>query len=126
MRNIERRSCERHPITIPVRFCQGGAAFGTEVKTRSVNISQSGLLITSPVPLAIGSTVLMSIKVPTEISGSAFNELQCLGRVVHRSQIGDAAAYGIKIDRISRDSGARIGAIPHSLDALCSRPETTP
>jgi hypothetical protein len=45
---------------------------------------------------------------------------------VHRSQIGDAAAYGIKIDRISRDSGARIGPIPHSLDALCSRPETTP
>ena len=122
MHNTDRRSYQRHPLAVPVRFCQGGAAFGTEVNTRSVNISQSGLLITSPVPLAVGSTVLMSIKVPTEISGSAFNELQCLGRIVHESHISDSLGYGIQLAKMCRDWGAGIEPFPRTREPFGVHP----
>jgi hypothetical protein len=94
----DRRSSPRFLLFVPVRFhhCTGG-----EITTHAVNISRSGLFLRSPQKLAIGTSLQMSLRVPTEISGSVFTELRCRGRVVHEQQEEGAPGYGIEIEQMT-------------------------
>jgi hypothetical protein len=104
MSSPERRSDPRYLLKIPVSFRCFDATRAEEVSTEATNISRSGMFITSPRPLAVGSSLRMCLRVPTEISGSVFSQLQCIGRVVHeQSAIGGAVGYGIAIEKFSRD-----------------------
>jgi hypothetical protein len=93
----DRRCNPRLLLTIPVRFQDGS---GTEVHTHATNISRAGLFMTSPRRLAVGASLHMSMRVPTEISGSVFRELHCRGRVVYERESADGVGYGVEIEKI--------------------------
>jgi len=101
--NSERRASTRHYLEIPVRFrCFEVACGDVEITTRAVNISRSGIFMPSPRRLALRSELLMTLRVPTEISGSVFAELQCTGRVVHERAMEDGTmGYGVEIERMA-------------------------
>jgi PilZ domain len=83
----ERRSSIRHLLEISVLFQAAQATY--PVATKTVDISRTGLFLVSPRKLGLGTAGRLTLRVPTEISGSAFNELHCQGRVVHeRSRTG--------------------------------------
>jgi hypothetical protein len=115
MQIYERRRSPRFPYNIPVRFTSLESPSDEEISTRAINISQSGMLLSSPQPLAIGSVLSMAVRVPTEISGSVFGELRCVGRVIREhGTIDGVMRYGIEISaatpcaRERRMGGAKI------------------
>jgi hypothetical protein len=119
MSSPERRSDPRYLLNIPVTFRCFDTTRTEEVTTEATNISRSGMFITSPRPLAVGSSLRMSLRVPIEISGSVFSQLQCIGRVVHeRSAVGGAMGYGIAIEKMTRDLRAHV----ESARPLLTRP----
>jgi len=90
----------RHHLRIPIRFYSTDGS--RETQTEATNISQSGLVMQSPKPLAVGSTLLLVLRVPTEISASVFSELRCMGRVIHEQQTADGKlGYGVKIEAMA-------------------------
>ena len=95
----DRRANPRIFLTIPVYF---RSPAGHNVSTHAINISQSGMYITSPQRLLVGSSLHMSLSVPTEISGSVFSRVRCKGRVVYECESeGDAMGYGIEIEKLA-------------------------
>jgi hypothetical protein len=94
----DRRGNPRLSLTIPVRFEDGS---GTEVQTHATNISRAGLFLKSPRKLTVGTSLRMSMRVPTEISGSVFSELHCHGRVVHERESAGGMGYGVEIERMA-------------------------
>jgi len=94
----DRRGDPRFMLIIPVRFHHPSAG---EIATQAVNVSRSGLFLKSPQKLAVGSSLHLNLRVPTEISGSVFSELRCTGRVVHERQAEGSIGYGIEIVRLT-------------------------
>lgn len=94
----DRRGDPRFLLLIPVRFRNSA---GPEIVTHAINVCRSGLFLKSPFRLAIGSSLHMSLRVPTEISGSVFSELRCRGRVVHEREAEGAIGYGIEIEKMT-------------------------
>jgi hypothetical protein len=90
-------------MSIPVRFQDGS---GNEVRTRATNISRDGLFLNSPRRLPLGASLHMSMRVPTEISGSVFSELHCKGRVVHEAESAEGIGYGVEIERMAPSADA--------------------
>jgi PilZ domain len=93
----DRRGTPRLLLTIPVRFQDGS---GTEVQAHATNISRAGLFLTSPRKLAVGTSLHISMRVPTEISGSVFSELHCQARVVHERECAEGVGYGVEIEKM--------------------------
>lgn len=100
MTSPKKRSYPRYSHKILVRFrCFELACGDLELSTEALNISHHGLFMPSKVRLSIGSLVSLALRVPTEISGSAFNELRCAGRVVHEQELDDGTfGYGVEIE----------------------------
>jgi PilZ domain len=94
----DRRCNPRLSLTIPVRFQDGS---GAEVQAHATNISRAGLFLTSPRKLPVGTSLHMSMRVPTEISGSVFSELHCQGRVVHERESPEGVGYGVEIQKMA-------------------------
>lgn len=103
MKRSEKRSNPRSLLQIPVRFrCFEIACADIEIPGQTINISCSGLFLTTQQRLKVGSTLSLTLRVPREISGSAFRDLRCKGRVVHEQKLGDGTiGYGVKIEQIA-------------------------
>jgi hypothetical protein len=103
---IERRASIRHLLQIPVVFRTPQSTHATGSKT--LDVSHSGLRLLSPRRLKLESTLLLVLRVPTEISGSIFGEFYCEGRVVHEgARTKDGFCYGVSIRQIEPFRGAR-------------------
>jgi CheY-like chemotaxis protein len=69
----ERRRYYRYPVQIPVRVSSGARA---EFVATSVNVSESGMALTSPVPLQVGERVNLKLTLPgTESAASISGEV---------------------------------------------------
>jgi hypothetical protein len=103
MKQSEKRSNVRCLLQIPVRFrCFEIACANLEIPGQTINISRSGLFLISAQRLKVGSSLSLTLRVPTEISGSAFNELRCTGRVVHEQKLKNGTmGYGVEIERMA-------------------------
>jgi PilZ domain len=76
---------------------QGAAA---ELKTETINISSRGFFMQLPQRVDVGRTVAVYLRVPTEISGSAFCEWRCTGRIVREEHAGESNfGYGVEIEK---------------------------
>jgi hypothetical protein len=97
----DKRLHPRYLLKIPVRFrCFEIACGDLELSTEALNISRGGLFMTSRQRLKVESWLSMTLRVPTEISGSVYSELRCTGRVVHAQDLGDGRiGYGIEFER---------------------------
>ena len=100
MVRVDARFELRHPLRIPIRFYStDGSRLQGETQTEATNISRSGLFMSSPQRLAVGTVLMLVLRVPTEISGSVFSELRCLGRVIHEQEMADGRlGYGVKLE----------------------------
>lgn len=99
MPSPERRSNPRRPLRVPIRLrC---SEIAEEISTHTENVSWSGAFLTSPKRLPVGSPLSLTLRVPIEISGSAYSELRCEGRVVHEYESkNERIGYGIEISKI--------------------------
>jgi hypothetical protein len=95
----DRRASPRFALKIPVRFYCSDVARGEEIAAHAVNISRTGLYLSSPKRLAVGSALALRLQVPIEISGSAFRELRCTGRVVYEHESSGGLGYGVQIEQ---------------------------
>lgn len=58
--------------------------------------------MTSATRLHIGAVIMLVLRVPTEISGSVFSELRCMGTVIHEQTTKDGKlGYGVKIAAVA-------------------------
>jgi len=100
MQNLEKRVSPRQSLQIPVRFRSLELASPEpELASETSNISRSGLFMKSPLHLKVGSTLAITLRVPTYLSGSARSMVQCIGRVVHERELtnGDIG-YGVQFE----------------------------
>jgi hypothetical protein len=106
----EKRINHRHSLQIPLRFRRlDRNCKESPVSTHTVDISSSGLCMTSPRHLELGSWLLMTLRVPTELSGSAFGEIECTGRVVRKQTCEDGTdLYGIKLEQMMPSPSHRL------------------
>ena len=104
---VQRRARSRFSMRLPVRLrlldepeaSQGAAA---ELKTETINISSRGFFMELPQRVGVGRSVAVYLRVPTEISGSAFCEWRCTGRIVREEDSGaDNFGYGVEIEKAS-------------------------
>ena len=95
----DRRSSPRYALEIPVYFHCCDLAQGEEIAAQAVNISRTGLYLTSPKRLAVGSLLSLRLQVPIEISGSPFREVRCAGRVVYEHESAEQLGYGIQLEQ---------------------------
>jgi hypothetical protein len=74
-----------------------------ELKTETINISSRGFFMQLPQRVGVGRSVAVYLRVPTEISGSAFCEWRCTGRIVREEHSGaaDNFGYGVEIEKAS-------------------------
>jgi hypothetical protein len=101
MSNLERRSDTRHSVEIPLWFhVLLQADGGKEICSQTSNVSRTGLLMRSPLPLRVGSPIALKLRIPTHISGSARTFFRAFGHVVHEVLLGDGQlGYGIQLVR---------------------------
>jgi hypothetical protein len=102
MQELEKRVSPRQALQIPLRFRVAEASLPEpELASETTNISRSGLFMTSPLPLKVGTPLLITLRVPTYLSGSARSTIQCIGHVVHERELpkGDIG-YGIKFEQM--------------------------
>jgi PilZ domain len=101
MSNLERRSDTRHPVEIPLWFhilLQPNPA--EEIRSETFNVSRTGILMRSPLPLKVGSPIALKLRIPTQISGSARTFFRLYGHVVHEVNFGEGQlGYGIQLVR---------------------------
>ena len=102
MQNPEKRVSPRQLLQIPLRFriLEVGSP-DPELASETSNISRSGLFMRSPLPLKVGSSLAITLRVPTYLSGSARSMFQCTGRVVHERELADGhIGYGIQFENL--------------------------
>ena len=64
-----------------------------------VSIATWSFVMRSPVPLRIGAVISLRMRIPTEISGSAFHDMRGVGRVTSECTLDNGAlGYNIRID----------------------------
>ena len=102
MQNLEKRTCQRQSLQIPLRFHSiEMAVTDPDVASETSNISRSGLFMRSPLRLQIDEILSLTLRVPTYLSGSARSEVQCSGRVIHERRLaGGDLGYGIRFEQI--------------------------
>jgi hypothetical protein len=87
-------------MKIPIRFREMEAISEPEGYTgETTNISRTGVFFITKAPLLLGSVLLLTLRVPKELSGSANSEVQCVARVVRMEwELNDSFGYGTRID----------------------------
>lgn len=103
MKSCERRLNPRYLLPIPLSFrAYELDSADSEISTRTINNSRSGLFLKSPHRLQVGSKLSLNLRVPTEISGSAFSQLRCRGRVVREEVLSDGTSgYGVELEQLA-------------------------
>lgn len=101
MRNFDKRWFPRYLLSVPVRFrCFETVCKDVEIPTKTLNVSRSGLFISSPLRLGLGSYLSLRLRLPAEVAGGFFNEFKCKGRIVHEQRLKDGThGYGVEIER---------------------------
>jgi len=80
----ERRQMTRHSLRTPLRFRSTGvAADKTDHFTEALNISRGGFYFASSAPLQVGMPIEVTLRIPSEVTGSSTEEMHCTARVVH-------------------------------------------
>jgi len=76
----------------------------------TINISRTGVFFITKVPLALGTTIQLAMRVPRELSGSAKSEVQCRGKIMRMETFeGGSIGYGTRID-LRQTAGALMAA----------------
>jgi PilZ domain len=101
MKNFDKRWFPRYQLSVAVRFrCFEVVCKDVEIPTKTLNVSRSGLFMSSPLRLGLGSYMSLKLRLPPEVSGSFFSEFRCKGRVVHERNLQDGIyGYGVEIER---------------------------
>jgi hypothetical protein len=101
MRKADKRWFPRYLLNVPVRFrCFEIVCKDVEIPTKALNVSRSGVFLTSPLRLGLGSYLSLSLRLPPEVSGGSFSEFRCKGRVVHEQSMKDGTfGYGVEMER---------------------------
>jgi PilZ domain len=109
MRNADRRLSRRYSMRIPIRFRYAEDVSETEGYTGELlNISRTGLFFTTKIPLLLGTTLQLALRVPRELTGSAKSVVQCIGSVVRTEFLDDGSVgYGTRID-LRQAAGAAV------------------
>ena len=97
--NNDLRCAVRFPLHLPV------ALPGSDGEAETQDISAGGVLIHCGVNYPVGSTIQFSICMPAQRMGSDKDvQVECIGRVVRSTPVGDRVAVGAIIDeyRITR------------------------
>jgi hypothetical protein len=85
----------RFPLHLPVALHSNNA--GTDAETQ--DISAGGVLIHCGVDYPVGSTIEFSICMPAKTLGAENDvQVECVGRVVRCTPVGDRIAVGAIID----------------------------
>ena len=108
MQKLEKRTSPRQSLQIPLHFrdVEVGST-GYELSSETSNISRSGLFMRSPLPLKVGTSLSMTLRVPTFLSGNPRTDVQCTGRVVReRSLPNGDIGYGIRFEKLLSFQGA--------------------
>jgi len=74
---------------------------GSEQIAESENVSQSGIYFVTDLPLKVGTTLEVSLCMPTELSGQQVSNVRCRARVVHvqpNSFLGQKKGIGLYIE----------------------------
>ncbi|PYU15781.1 MAG: hypothetical protein DMG37_04285 [Acidobacteria bacterium] len=103
MRASERRQLARVNHRTPLRFrAVGVAADKTEHFTEALNVSRGGFFFASSAPLQVGMPIEATIRMPSEVTGNAAQEMRCTARVVHvrNEPYGDGRiGFGVEIEK---------------------------
>lgn len=97
------RCAVRFPLHLPVALHDVEVEEGSMAETQ--DISAAGVLIHCGVDYPVGSTIQFSICMPAQTLGAEKDvQVECIGRVVRSSPVGDRIAIGAIIDeyRFSR------------------------
>jgi len=99
-----------HEERVPLHFrCLGMGCEDVEYATETVRIWLYGFLMKSRKELTRGTILYLRLRVPVEISGSAFRETRSIGRVVSEHELEDGSVgYSVEIAR-----GGSNGSIPN-------------
>jgi len=80
----ERRQATRYPLRTPLRFrALELSADKSEHFTEALNISRGGFFFASSAPLQVGVPLEVTLRMPTEITGSKPEDTRCTARVVY-------------------------------------------
>lgn len=110
MSSSERRLDTRVNICVPLRFRALNNPGATEQTAESENISQRGLFFSTHVPLKVGTSVEVSLRMPQELAGKASSDVKCVARVVHVRQSASPKGLlgiGLHIERYEARAVAR-------------------
>ena len=100
MESIDRRLSRRYRMRIPVRFreLEDNSEF-EECTGETTNISSTGLFFVTKMPLLLGTTVELALRIPRELTGNAKLVVQCVGWIVRTEFLEDGCVgYGTRID----------------------------
>ncbi|MGB7434107.1 MAG: hypothetical protein WBR26_01095 [Candidatus Acidiferrum sp.] len=95
----EKRQNARIPVGFSLQFqCVSDEDESSDYAAETENVSAYGLLMISAKKLDVGSMVLLKLRIPVEVSGSAFSCVHSTGRVVRQELRKDGATrYGVAI-----------------------------
>ena len=100
----ERRQLTRYNLRTPLRFrAMGLAADKTEHFTEALNISKGGFFFATSAPLQVGMPIEVTLRMPSEVTGSKPEEARCTARVVHvrNEPYGDGRiGFGAEIEKL--------------------------
>lgn len=87
---IEQRTNQRFDLRLPFEIVQGGKPRKGKGETK--NVSSSGVLFTSPAPIAVGEAIEYFITLPKPPGSRADVRLRCMGKVLRGDQMSTFAA----------------------------------
>jgi hypothetical protein len=77
---IEQRRNQRFDLRLPIELIRAGAHSKPTGETK--NVSSSGVLFTSPVPVGVGESIEYLITFPTATWSRSEVRLRCVGKVL--------------------------------------------
>ncbi|HLH38190.1 MAG TPA: PilZ domain-containing protein [Bryobacteraceae bacterium] len=86
---LEQRKHQRFELKLPIELVHYGAAEQPRGETK--NVSSSGVLFTSPVPIEVGASIEYLITFPKVPGSRAEVRLRCMGKVVRNESNAFAA-----------------------------------
>ena len=91
---LERRSKQRYPISLNVRYRTVGRANHMNGFGRTVNISSDGMLIGAVQPPMVGTRLEVNLEWPTLLDGAIPLQMVALARVVRTQPGSFALSFG--------------------------------
>jgi|SRR4029077_16220587 len=87
MKKLIRHRAPRYLVRIPLRFRLLASPEMPEEIAESLNLSARGVSFATRFPLAVGTPIQLSLKVPEEVTGKPTSEWRCRGQVIHTRPI---------------------------------------